>query len=116
VGTGGPEDGAAAVAAPTTPVTVQIEAIEPVWVTASADAQRTLYRTMRAGERETLRGDREIIVRAGNAGLLRWQVNGQPAVVMGPRGAVQSLRVTPGGVEVVPEPPRPQRSKKKRHR
>jgi hypothetical protein len=97
-------------------VTVQIAATQPVWVTASADSQRTLYRTLQAGERVTLHGDREIVIRVGNAGLVRWQVNGQPESVLGPRGAVQSLRVTPGGVEVQPDPPRPRRSKGTRRR
>jgi hypothetical protein len=98
------------------PVTVQLEALDRVWVTASADAQRTFYGTMQAGERQTLRGDREIMILVGNAGLVRWQVNGRPEAVMGPRGAVQSVRVTPGGAEVQPTPPRPKRPKVKRRR
>jgi hypothetical protein len=115
VGTGGAADSAVApVAAPAAPLTIEIEALEPVWVTASADAQRTLYRTLQAGERQTLRGDREIAIVVGNAGLLRWRVNDRPEAVMGARGAVQSVRVTAAGVEVLPAPPR--RAKVKRHR
>ena len=116
VGTGGETDAAAAAPPTTAPVTVEIEAVAPVWVTASADAQRTLYRTLQAGERETLRGDREVAIRVGNAGLVRWQVNGRPAAVMGARGAVQSVRVTAAGVEVQPSAPKPARSKAKRRR
>ncbi|MEO8078460.1 MAG: RodZ domain-containing protein [Acidobacteriota bacterium] len=101
VGTGGSSETKPASAEPGTPVAVEIEAVEPVWVTASMDAQRTVYRTMQAGERETLRG-REIAVRVGNAGLVRWRINGGAETVMGTRGAVQSVRVTPAGTEVQP--------------
>jgi hypothetical protein len=83
-------------------LSVELEATAPVWVAASVDAERKVYRTMRPGERETLRGDREITVRVGNAGFLRWRVNDRPEAVMGARGAVQSVRVTAGGVEVQP--------------
>jgi hypothetical protein len=79
-------------------------------VTASADGQRAVYRIMRAGERETLRGDREIAVRVGNAGALRWRINDRPDAVMGARGAVRSARLTPDNVDAEPSslqpPPR----------
>ncbi|MEP6915551.1 MAG: RodZ domain-containing protein [Acidobacteriota bacterium] len=101
VGTGGSSQTKPASAEPGTPVAVEIEAVEPVWVTASVDAERKVYRTMRAGEHETLRGS-EIAVRVGNAGLVRWRINGGAETVMGTRGAVQSVRVTPAGTEVQP--------------
>jgi hypothetical protein len=54
-----------------------------------------VYRTLQPGERETLRGREIIAVRVGDAGAIRVQVNGGPASVMGPSGAVRSTRVTP---------------------
>ena len=94
VGTGGTTEPVVPVAQSTT-VTVELEATGPVWVTASADGQRTLFRTLRAGERETLRGDREIAIRVGDAGAIRWRVNDRPAEVMGARGEVRSARLSP---------------------
>lgn len=96
-GTGG--TAAPSVQARTTesPVSVAIEATAPAWVTASVDGRRVLYRTMAAGEREMLRGRENIALRVGDAGAIRWQVNGAPAVVMGRSGAVKSARVTPPG-------------------
>jgi cytoskeleton protein RodZ len=94
VGTGGTTEPVAAVARPAA-LMVELEAIHPVWVTASADGQRTLFRTLRAGERETLRGEREIAIRVGDAGAIRWRVNNRPAELMGARGEVRSARLSP---------------------
>jgi cytoskeleton protein RodZ len=87
---------------PRAALTVQLEATDPVWVAASADGQRTIYRTMRPGERETLRGDREIAIRVGDAGAVRLRINDRPDAVMGARGAVQSTRLTPNNVDAQP--------------
>lgn len=79
---------------PDAPVRVDIEATAAAWVTATVDGRRAIYRTMRAGERETLRGRDTIWLRVGDAGAIRWRVNGRPAEAMGTSGAVRSARVT----------------------
>jgi len=76
-------------------VSVAIEATSPAWVTASVDGRRVVYRTLQPGDRETLRGRENIAVRVGDAGAVRLQINGGPASVMGPSGAVRSTRITP---------------------
>lgn len=76
------------------PVSIELEATGPAWVTATVDGRRAIYRTMQAGEHETLRGRESISVRVGDAGAIRWQVNGRSAAVMGPSGAVKSARIT----------------------
>jgi transcriptional regulator with XRE-family HTH domain len=94
-GTTGTTRSATAIATPpATGVTIQLEATNPAWVTASIDGKRALYRTMRPGERETLHAEREVAVRVGNAAAIRWQINGRPAAPMGTAGAVRSARVT----------------------
>jgi hypothetical protein len=59
------------------------------------DDQRAIYRTMKPGERETLGAERTISIRVGDAGAVRWQINGRPAVPMGASGEVRSATVTP---------------------
>jgi cytoskeletal protein RodZ len=76
-------------------LTVTLEATRAAWVTATVDDQRAIYRTMKAGERETLGAERAISIRVGDAGAVRWQINGRPAVPMGASGEVRSARVTP---------------------
>ena len=80
------------------PLVERLEATDPVWVAASTDGQRIIYRTMRPGERETLRADRAIAIRVGDAAALRWRINDGPDNVMGTRGAVRSVRLTPEDV------------------
>ena len=76
-------------------LTVALEATRAAWVAATVDDQRAIYRTMKPGERETLGAERAISIRVGDAGAVRWQINGRPAVPMGASGEVRSARVTP---------------------
>lgn len=85
---------AAAPAAPAAGVSVALEAQGPAWVTASVDGRRVVYRTLKPGERVTLDGTREVSVRAGDAGALRWRINGRDAGAMGRSGEVRTARVT----------------------
>lgn len=85
----------AAPAAPATDgVTISLEATGPSWVTAHVDGRRVIYRTLLPGEREVLRARREIRIRTGDAGALRWQIDQGVATAMGKAGEVRSARVT----------------------
>jgi transcriptional regulator with XRE-family HTH domain len=75
-------------------VRVKLEAQRAVWVTAVADGERQVYRTLQPGERVALTGTREVSVRVGDAGAIVWQVNGQPPAPMGQPGEVRTERVT----------------------
>jgi hypothetical protein len=77
-------------------VTILLEATGPSWVSAEVDGRRVIYRTLQAGEREVLRARREIRIRTGNAGALRWQVDGRAATAMGKPGEVRTARISPG--------------------
>jgi cytoskeleton protein RodZ len=76
---------------------VALEAESPSWVTATADGDRKIYQVVQTGTKHTLRASREIVVRVGDAGALRWSVNGRAAVPMGSRGEVRTIRLTPDG-------------------
>ena len=83
----------------TTGVAVSLEAQRPAWVTAAVDGERQVYRTLQTGERVSLKGLREISIRVGDAGALRWQVNGSPAAAMGRDGEVRTVRIAPEAAE-----------------
>ena len=80
---------------PSSGVIVVLEATRPAWVAASVDGRRALYRTLKAGEREQLKGTDAVRVRVGDAGAVRWQVNGRPPQAMGRSGEVRTAIVTP---------------------
>jgi cytoskeleton protein RodZ len=63
------------------------------WVTASADGARVLYQTMEPGSTQTLRARREINLRLGDSGVVRWSVNGRAATIVGRPGEVRTITV-----------------------
>ena len=65
------------------------------WVTASADGERILYQLMQPGTQQTIRADREVTLRAGDAGGLRLTVNGRETGAFGDDGQVRTMRITP---------------------
>lgn len=83
----------AAAAADPFPLVVVLEADGRSWITATTDGSRRLYRIMRPGERETLRAADTIVVRVGDAGAMRWSVNGAAPQVMGRPGEVRTESV-----------------------
>ena len=77
-------------------IVVVLETRGPSWVTAIVDGERRLYRIVPAGTKTTLRGAREIAIRVGDAGAVRWSVNGRASEAMGAPGEVRDVRLTPG--------------------
>jgi cytoskeleton protein RodZ len=90
-----PAPAAPAATPASTPVAVDLEAVGRAWVAANVDGRRAIYRTMQPGEHERLRGREVIAVRVGDAGAIRWRVNGGDLEPMGRRGEVKSVRVSP---------------------
>jgi hypothetical protein len=85
---------AAVSAPPARGITIALTATAPSWVRAEVDGRRVIYRIMQPGEQETLRGEREIVIRTGDAGAVRWRINSGPAAPMGKPGEVRTARVT----------------------
>lgn len=79
---------------PPAPLVVTLEAAAPAWITAFADGQRVVYRTMQPGEREVLHAEEQVRLRIGDAGAVQWQINGRQAGLMGAPGAVRTVVVT----------------------
>jgi cytoskeletal protein RodZ len=80
---------------PTAGLTVVLVAERKCWVTANADGRRAVYRLLAPGTRETLRAEREITIRTGDAGALTWTINGRDAGTLGRPGQVRDVRITP---------------------
>ena len=68
---------AAPQASPSEPLTVVLSMSRPCWVAATVDGQRTIYRVLQGGETTTLAGKSAIAIRLGDAGAVKWTINGR---------------------------------------
>ncbi len=97
-----------AVAAPAaTPgeFTVAIQAREESWVSITVDGRTAPSETFAAGSERTVRGRKEIIVKAGNAGGVDFRFNGRKVETGGDYGEVETVTFGPGGM--LPNAPAP---------
>jgi transcriptional regulator with XRE-family HTH domain len=75
-------------------LTVVLSMSRPCWVMATVDGRRTIYGVLQPGERQTLVGERAIAIRLGDAGAVRWTINGRDAGSPGGDGEVRDARIT----------------------
>jgi hypothetical protein len=73
---------------------VSIHTISPVWMRAEVDGNHALARVLRDGEHVDLRAEREVVIRAGDAGAVVVAVDGKPGAALGRSGAVVTRRIT----------------------
>jgi hypothetical protein len=85
---------ATAPTASASPLNVTMTFSRPCWVAATVDGQRTLYRILQPNEPQTLTAQREITMRVGDAGAIRWTINGRDAGIAGANGAIRNMRIT----------------------
>jgi cytoskeleton protein RodZ len=86
---------------PDRPLSLVLTAKGPCWVTADADGKRTTFRTLQSGDTETIKADREIVIRVGDAGAVSWMLNGRQGESFGTAGQVRDLRITPQNVSTI---------------
>jgi hypothetical protein len=84
--------------APADAVVVTLETTGPSWIAATVDGRREIYAVLQPGTKTTLRAADEIVIRTGDAGAVRWSLNGRDAVAMGRPGEVRRVRITPADV------------------
>ncbi len=65
------------------------------WVSAAADGSVLFATTMIAGEERTVRAERNLALRIGDAGAMTLFINGERATPIGGNGQVVTIRVTP---------------------
>ncbi|HEX9111098.1 MAG TPA: RodZ domain-containing protein, partial [Terriglobales bacterium] len=99
----------AATAAPKTPpettappapgeFVVVIQAREDSWTTITADGSTVYSGILSAGDQRAIRGRKEVIVKAGNAGGIDLRFNGKELNRQGDSGQVRTITFGPGGI------------------
>ena len=76
-------------------ITVVLSMSRPCWVAATVDGQRTIYRVLQPGDRQTLVAERDMTIRFGDAGAVAWTINGRDPGAPGANGAVRDVQITP---------------------
>jgi cytoskeleton protein RodZ len=77
-------------------IEVAIRAAGPLWLEATADGRRRVYRLMAANERETIAARSEVRLRVGDAAAMEYSIDGRPGRRLGPSGAIRNVTITPG--------------------
>ena len=73
-------------------VSLEIDARRPAWIRTIVDGRGDIGRTFAAGEKRTVSANREIVVRAGDAGAVYVALNGGAAKALGGDGQVITRR------------------------
>lgn len=86
---------AAVPSAPAAPqqLTIEIQAVAPLWVTGAADGRRVLYRLLAPGERVTVNAAETLAFRVGDASAFTYSINGVPGKPLGAAGEVRDLEI-----------------------
>jgi cytoskeleton protein RodZ len=87
------------------PVHVEIVAEEATWLSAKVDGKVAFSGTMDASAHRALDGEKDVVLRLGNAGGVSIQLNGKPIGPVGPKGQVRTLQLTSGGFQIVSAKP-----------
>jgi cytoskeletal protein RodZ len=95
----------AAAAAPTGALQLVIHAQEDSWLSIATDGSAQGEVMLLAGEAKTVQADREILVKAGNAGGLAFVWNGAKVSSQGDEGEVVTLAFDRSGVRKIPPQP-----------
>lgn len=99
VGTSGSADATDTAAAPRIPeLRLEIQAIGPCWMSASADGAPVAARLMDAGDTQTVAAHDEIRLRLGDPASVSVSVNGVAGRSLGDSGQAVSIRITPQNV------------------
>jgi cytoskeletal protein RodZ len=99
VGTGGASASTASTAAQSAigrvALEVEVQVEGPCWLGATADGERVVYRVLNKGEHVTLQAHDELVLRIGDAGTFRFNINGIRGRRLGDAGDDLTLRLTP---------------------
>lgn len=77
---------------------VVIQAREDSWTTITADGKTVYSGILSAGDQRAIRGRKEVIVKAGNAGGIDLRFNGKELNRQGDSGQVRTITFGPGGI------------------
>jgi cytoskeleton protein RodZ len=74
-------------------VAVRLQFSSDCWVRATVDGTVVLDQVMNAGETREVKPGRDVYLQVGNAGAVRWWINGQPAKTLGRPGQTAAERI-----------------------
>ncbi len=77
---------------------VLIQAREKSWITITADGKPVVSELMVAGSERTVRGRKEVTVKAGNSGAMNFELNGKKLASAGESGQVKTITFGPHGI------------------
>jgi Helix-turn-helix domain/Domain of unknown function (DUF4115) len=93
---------------PPASLTLLIRAEKTTWVSVVADGKPVTQEMLIAPANTSVRAAREIIVKAGNAGGISFELNGKHVPVSGPEGAVRTYIFSAAGVQEADQGPQTQ--------
>ena len=85
--------------------TVVVRAREDCWISIAADGNVVSSRLLTAGMERTVHGEKEVVVKAGNAGALDFFFNGNKVDAGAKYGEVRTVTFGPGGMIATPPAP-----------
>jgi cytoskeleton protein RodZ len=88
--------------------TVVIQAREDCWLSITADGKTLSSELLAAGSERVIRGQKEVIVKAGNAGGVDFQFNGKKVDLPAEYGEVKTVTFGPAGLSRNTSPPAPE--------
>lgn len=77
---------------------VVIKAKEEAWVSLTADGKNVIARTLSAGEQESFRAGKRMVITTGNAGGVEISFNGKDLGAIGNESETRTLTFTPAGL------------------
>ena len=80
-------------------VRLHVQLIGESWVRISVDGVVQTERTLQAGDTRDTSAGREIYLQVGNAGAVKFSINGRPAKDLGRSGETGSARITRATME-----------------
>ncbi|MFL6450753.1 MAG: helix-turn-helix domain-containing protein [Bryobacteraceae bacterium] len=83
---------------------VDLSALEPTWLTVTADGKQEFSGTLEPEQKKSFEGHERGRIKTGNAGGISLVFNGKPIGVVGPRGQVRTVVFTRNNYEII-EPP-----------
>lgn len=87
------------------PVQVTLTALEPAWVSLTADGKNAYTGVLQADETKSVEAATLIKLTAGNAGGLKVSYNGKPLDPLGPHGQVRVVKFTAEGLQFLAKTP-----------
>src|SRR5262245_30841754 len=66
----------------------------PCWIEATADGERVIYKLLNAGDRYSIEGYEDLVLRIGEPGALAFTINGAKGRPFGPAGRPTTIHIT----------------------